>query len=160
MTKINFGISAYERHKSNVSSDTYPFEAQENTIEISEQGNLSVIGPEEIPYDYQGFEKIKPELLTNGKVEIKRGEEFGNFEIREIKLSWIEPRQEWIAIFHRSWIETGYLEDEFYTGPFALDEMCANKILRAYGITEGKFSLDEVRRMCPERLKHNSQSYQ
>jgi hypothetical protein len=78
----------------------------------------------------------------------------------ELLILWIEKRKEWVVIWHRTWDEGHFLDDECFDGPFSLNEMCTGKILQAYGIPEGKFTLDEVRRMSPERLRQNSHSSQ
>lgn len=74
--------------------------------------------------------------------------------INKIMLLWIESRQEWIAIHKREWCEgAGGLWDERYLGPFALDEMCSQKILQAYGLPQGKFRPEEIKQMGPEKLE-------
>ncbi|KPJ55352.1 hypothetical protein AMJ47_00570 [Parcubacteria bacterium DG_72] len=78
----------------------------------------------------------------------------------EVLMLWINKRNDWIVIWHRTWEESAFSDDECFDGPFALNEACANKILQAYGISKGKFTLNEVREMNPEELKQNSQSSQ
>jgi hypothetical protein len=76
----------------------------------------------------------------------------GGWENRGCILLWVEERGEWIAILSGSWVEMVY-EDESHSGPYALDETAARKILEAYGIPEGRIPLDTVHQTSPQALE-------
>ncbi len=184
MIEINFGKSEWILHRPD-SPSNYP----DNIVRIPQEGELPQFGtvvkderPQALstswtayspPYNYgpKGYEftdyneimKLEPhqdDTQGYSSVVISRPRPKITDNDIELLMLWIEERKEWIVIWHRTWMESAFLDDECFDGPFSLDEMCASKILQAYGIPEGRFKLDEVRRIDPERLRQNSQSSQ
>ena len=170
MIYLNFGVSDFDRHCLNpcLPEETYNdlFHSKENIIEIPEEGKLPVFGPivkevrsgqqfleccfEKLFDEYNELSKIDPEqdiLLDRPAVIIRRPRKtaWDDNDI-DLILMWIKERSEWIVIWRRTWTEGSYCDDEFFSGPFALDEMCANKILQAYGLPKGI----DVNRIDPE----------
>lgn len=121
------------------------------------RGAFQILGYSE----FLASNSVKETIQGFSAVTLTRSAESWQGPINTAMLLWIKSRQEWIAIHKREWCEgAGGLFDERYLGPFALDEMCSRKILQAYGVPEGKFTLEEIRRMSPEKLEQNSQTHQ
>ena len=161
MIKINFGRSHYESYLywMRPDEDSTP---KDKIIIIPEKGDLKII-PREIIFSHEKDPKAWEQNLESPLNRLCIVFELPSDKMSsdEIILSmWVKEREEWIAILKRWWMETSFYSDERYDGPHALNEMCSRKILQAYGIPERKFTLEEVRRMSPERLKKNSQSPQ
>ncbi|OGH24956.1 MAG: hypothetical protein A3B47_02555 [Candidatus Levybacteria bacterium RIFCSPLOWO2_01_FULL_39_24] len=151
--EINFGKSDWVRSRPDTSS------YGDNIIQISENATFSTLPPW-VTKEYDSLMRLPAQetaVLGHSAISIKRERLAVMNEDYELIFIWVKNRNEWAVISHRTWIEGSYLNDESFDGPFALDEMCANKILEAYAAPNQKFTLDEVRRMSPEKLKLNAE---
>ena len=70
-----------------------------------------------------------------------------------MQLRWVEERGEWIAIAykHESW---GFDdEEEFYRGPFTLDDYCADRIKQVYNIPNERLDTSRITITSPPDLE-------
>jgi len=142
---LNFGASDYVRHAPS-------FLYKENIITIPQFGELPNI-------DIAGYNKSSQ---SEPRVTEVKGLPAVLFAIppkrmgtgaREIFLVWIKERKEWVAIYKDEWLESmKWGTDEYYGGPFALDNLGSQKILQAYEIPAELMPLEIVRKTSPETL--------
>jgi len=135
-----------------------------NIIKIPRLGELLKISKEGDWYQGNYEESIHSEPHLT-QIEIFPAVEFRiPSEIKEaIALVWIKDRGEknkwgggggeWVAIYKMELPIGPESKEEFYLGPFALDELCRRKILETYQISEGTIPLEEVDKTDPKKLQ-------
>ncbi len=128
------------------------------TIEVQDKGPLRPIREFELSFtkelsEYQ--EKIKNSHAekNDSNVTINLSNfnmDFDNF----LDVVWSDAREEWVGFYHHIWLESqtiGMIGSA--TGPYALDEKYAKKILEAYQISEGILPLEKVLQTEPSELE-------
>lgn len=135
--EINFGNSQWEMNRFDYSPEEYP----ESIIYVPQRSVLKPIQlkGKEIEI-YNNITKLSPEKnTTDGRPSVKIMLAQGLFERDyEIILLWIEERDEWVLIWHECWIEGGFMwTDDSYSGPYAIDRFCRDKIFEAYQVSIG-----------------------
>ena len=115
-----------------------------------------IYGPDGYEFEEYGAIKValqkRSSTLDRPSVIVGPVPTSGTYAEVELVLLWIRERGEWVALWHRNWLENVWGTDDSYDGPFEIDTMCANKILQAYGILDKTVPLDEVRGVSPEQL--------
>lgn len=65
---------------------------------------------------------------------------------------WVAKTNEWIEIDHCSWVESSLIpHEESGSGPWALEEVHAKKIMEAFGVEQTTLPFEEIRNTSPEK---------
>ena len=147
MIEINFGKSDFTRYRPN----------GENIVLIPEKGHINSIALVRLGGDE--YDKVMNTQAKQGKIKgypavlIQKPREEPWVHNYELFLLWIGERNEWVAIWYSEWCESGGKYDEFYTGPYAINDDCCRKILQAFGLSEAALPLDQVKKSSPSELE-------
>lgn len=146
VTEINFGKSQWEQNQRD--SENY----SDTIIKIPSEGRLPDFNFEQINNYNQVMEC---ESKKDGMVVRINKPRAGMYDHDyEAILLWIEERVEWVLIWHETWTEGGAMwDDDSYSGPFAINELCASKILEAYDIFAKEIKIEEVLHTSPVELE-------
>jgi hypothetical protein len=158
MIEVTFPRSQWAQHR--VNNGASPNDYPDPTIIIPEEGELAAAAMKQTfgvseprryfpvhPYRWQP---------SQPHVEWEYRESPGSPDSESwdrCTLLWIQERSQWVGVTVHAWIEGGGLEDQSIAGAFAIDELCARMIVRAWGIPESAISLDAVSTSSPETLE-------
>ncbi len=153
MVSINFGISSYSKHMPGVA-------LEERIMQVPEGSEL----PNCPAREYLDEIEAEPRIFSLWNYQDCRNNTYTKLpavlfrlradkqDISEMYLIWLQPREEWIAVQHRKWIEACCHTDEAERGPYSLDEYCKKMLSMAYGVDKDLIEGD-IARIGPSTLE-------
>lgn len=152
--ELNFGKSEYVTY--GPISDLYT--EPDMSIQIPTEGTLESLSHYEKDFLDFGEAEVKVYSLTPKEslesfvtLEFPLNHDEFDFDHKAILL-WVNKREEWVVLIYRRWLESGARKDEYYAGPYELNDYCQRKILQAYRIPEIVIAPRAVVSIDPEQL--------
>ncbi len=105
-----------------------PLDYPEQVVSIRLAGELPSIDEDQT---YKALILGKPSL-SEGLIRLQHCD---RDEENELAIQWVSQRGGWVMHRCRSWCEGAGLWDNSHSGPYAVNETCAGKILEAYGLS-------------------------